>query len=378
MTFDFSFSRPFTLGIELELQLLDTSTYDLTPRSLELLAELKGRVYPGEIKPEMTTSMIEISTGICNGPAQALEELSEIRGLLLEISDRIDLAIAGGGSHHFQRWDEQVLMTDQRGSQLKEIYGYLCPQLTVFGQHVHVGCNRADDALYLLHSLSFYIPHFIALAASSPYVRGIHTGYHSARLNAFGVFPFSGRAPFLLSWEDFKEYFRRMSYTGIIKSMKDFYWDIRPKPEYGTVEVRIMDTPLTLEKATNVAAYIQALSRWLLMERPIQLRESDYLLYDFNRFQAARHGFDGILVNADTGARKRVGDAILETLQRIEGHAMDLHVDGQCRLLMQDVMENRNDASWIHSNVRESGSLAEGMRLQAERWRGVRHPPIFQ
>lgn len=112
----------------------------------------------------------------------------------------------------------------------------------MFGQHVHVGCGSGDDALFLLHSLNRYVPHFIALSASSPYFQGRDTLFNSARLNSVFAFPLSGRAPFLLRWADFeRDYFARMEDTGIVKSMKDFYWDIRPKPEYGTIELRVCD-----------------------------------------------------------------------------------------------------------------------------------------
>jgi hypothetical protein len=102
----------------------------------------------------------------------------------------------------------------------------------------------ADAALLMLHRMSRYIPHFIALSASSPYVQGQDTAFDSARLNSVFAFPLSGRAPMALTWDDFTTYFNKMTRTGVVKSMKDFYWDIRPKPEFGTIEIRVFDTPL--------------------------------------------------------------------------------------------------------------------------------------
>jgi glutamate---cysteine ligase / carboxylate-amine ligase len=124
----------------------------------------------------------------------------------------------------------------------------------VFGQHIHVGCESGDDALFLLHSLNRYVPHFIALSASSPFFQGSDPPFNSARLNSVFAFSLGGRAPFLLRWVDFEsEYFAKMETMGIVKSMKDFYWDIRPKPEYGTIELRACDTPLTVERAAALA-----------------------------------------------------------------------------------------------------------------------------
>jgi carboxylate-amine ligase len=120
---------------------------------------------------------------------------------------------------------------------------------------VHIGCPGADLTLYLLHGISRYVPHFIALSASSPFVQGGDTGFQSARLNSVFAFPLSGRAPFVETWAAFEVFFEKMTATGAVKSMKDFYWDIRPKQEYGTIEVRVMDAPLTVRRAAQIAAY---------------------------------------------------------------------------------------------------------------------------
>src|SRR5574337_1309661 len=116
--------------------------------------------------------------------------------------------------------------------------GESLPLRVDFIHTVHIGCPGPDVALYLLHSLSRFLPHFIALSASSPFVQGVDTGFDSARLNSVFAFPLSGRAPFVETWTDFQTFFEKMTATGVVESMKDFYWDIRPKPEYGTVEVR--------------------------------------------------------------------------------------------------------------------------------------------
>ena len=139
----------------------------------------------------------------------------------------------------------------------RELYGYLAKQFTVFGQHVHIGVPSGDDALYLLHALSRYVPHFIALSASSPFLQGEDTGFESSRLNSVFAFPLSGRAPFVLTWERVQPLLRQDDEHRHRASMKDFYWDIRPKPEYGTIEMRVCDTPLTVDRAAALAGYVQ-------------------------------------------------------------------------------------------------------------------------
>ncbi|HEY4068867.1 MAG TPA: YbdK family carboxylate-amine ligase [Burkholderiaceae bacterium] len=317
----FGKSSALSLGVELELQLVNTVDYDLTSASNDLLELLSRKPFPGTVTPEMTQSMIEIATGIQTAHAPLLAELRGMRDALTAACDRLNIGIAGGGTHPFQRWSEQRVFDKPRYQEISQLYGYLAKQFTVFGQHVHVGCASGDDALFLLHSLSRYVPHFIALSASSPYFQGVDTRFDSARLNSVFAFPLSGRAPFTLSWDDFAHgYFTKMEATGVVKSMKDFYWDIRPKPEYGTIELRVCDTPLTVERAAALACYLQAICRRLLERVEPLPTEDDYLVYTFNRFQACRFGLDGTMVDPRTRESRTIREDILATLRLVEPH----------------------------------------------------------
>ncbi|MEK9720504.1 MAG: YbdK family carboxylate-amine ligase [Quisquiliibacterium sp.] len=367
---DFAQSRPLTLGVELELQIVNTHHYDLTPAAADLLRVLNQEGLPGEVKPEMTSSMVEISTGICEGYDDAVIQLRQLRDALSAAAARLNIGLSGGGTHPFQHWSERKIYPAQRFHQLSEMYGYLSKQFTVFGQHVHVGCSSPDEALWLLHAMSPYIPHLIALSASSPFVQGIDTGFNSARLNSVFAFPLSGRAPFALTWTEFREFFDKMTQTGVVESMKDFYWDIRPKPEFGTIEVRVMDTPLTLEKAAAIAAYIQTLARWLTQERPVEPAEDDYLVYTFNRFQACRFGFDGIFVDPKSGRHTTIREHILATIERIDRHAEKLDTRQALNELATDARERGSDASWIRDQFEKEHLLEEVVRRQTLRWKG--------
>jgi glutamate---cysteine ligase / carboxylate-amine ligase len=221
-----------------------------------------------------------------------------------------------------------------------------------------------------MECFSRYIPHMIALSASSPFVQGFDTGFQSARLNSVFAFPLSGRAPFVLNWDDFTGYYRKMIATGVVKSMKDFYWDIRPKPEFGTIELRVMDTPLTVERAAQIAAYAQALARYLLEEKPVEPREDDYLVYTFNRFQACRFGYDGTLVVPGTAEQRIIRDDILKTMAIIDVHAYDLGSTEALNLLRTEVLQGRNGASEVRASYAREGSLEEVVRQSSELWAG--------
>ncbi|MBX3669968.1 MAG: glutamate--cysteine ligase [Rhodocyclaceae bacterium] len=365
----FAHSRALTLGVELELQLVNTHDYDLVGSAEDLLRILAKRKLPGDAKPEITASMIEISTNICEDYSDVCAQLIGLRDELVDAAGRLNLGICGGGTHAFQHWGEQQIFDRPRFHFLSELYGYLAKQFTIFGQHVHVGCPAPDEALYMLHCMSRYIPHFIAISASSPYVQGLDTGFDSARLNSVFAFPLSGRAPFVETWNDFGVFFDKMTATGVVKGMKDFYWDIRPKPEFGTIEVRVMDTPLTVLQAARLAAYIQAVARFLIIEHPFNPSEDDYLVYAFNRFQACRFGFAGTYVDPVTHEHRSIGEDILSTLSRVEQHAIELRADKACQELYEDVREARNGAALLRHEFHDAGSLHEVVRRQCLRWK---------
>ena len=366
----FHASQALSLGVELELQLVNTHDYDLAPYSAEMLRLMEKFKLPGSVVPEMTSSMIEVSTGVCRNAVQVGDELSVIRDALVKSADRLNIAIVGGGTHPFQQWHEQRIYDKQRFRELHELYGYLSKQFTVFGQHVHVGCPDADAALLMLHRMSRYIPHFIALSASSPFVQGQDTQFDSARLNSVSAFPMSGRAPFTLLWRDFEQFFAKTTRTGVVKSMKDFYWDIRPKPEYGTIEIRVFDTPLTVERAAALAGFVQSLAAWFLAEQPFVPVEDDYMVYTYNRFQACRFGLDAVYVEPATGQHMPLREHITATLERIAPHARDMGASWGVQLLAEDARRGMNDAHWLRGKQSKERLLAEVVRQAALRLRG--------
>ena len=370
----FSQSEALTLGVELELQLVNTVDYDLAHYASDMLRLMGKQQLPGSVVPEMTESMIEISTDVCHSWSEAHAQLGQIRDALVRCADKLNIAVVGGGTHPFQQWHQQRIYDKPRFQQLSQLYGYLSKQFTIFGQHVHVGCPDADTALYTLHGLSRYIPHFIALAASSPFVQGQDTAFDSARLNSVFAFPLSGRAPFVLDWASFGRYFDKMARTGVVRSMKDFYWDIRPKPEYGTIEVRVLDTPLTIEKAAAMAALIQCLARWLTLERPFPLSEDDYLPYTFNRFQACRFGLDGSFVDPASAEHRTLREDLYLTFASLQPHAVALGAEPALALLRGELAGTGNDAGWIRAQQGREHLLAEVVRRQCLRWRGAPVP----
>ncbi|MDH5204906.1 MAG: YbdK family carboxylate-amine ligase [Hylemonella sp.] len=356
----FTPSTPLTLGVELELQLISLSDFDLVGASDDMLELLSRAPFPGHVMPEITDSMIEVSTAVHTHYPDLLSQLRASRDALVSAGEQLNIGVSGGGTHPFQNWSERRIFRRPRFRELSALYGYLAKQFTIFGQHVHVGCASGDDALYLLHALNRYVPHFIALSASSPFVQGKDTLFNSARLNSVFAFPLSGRAPFLLRWDDFEQrYFSKMELTGVVKSMKDFYWDIRPKPEFGTIELRVCDTPLSVERAAALAAYLQALCSYLLDRQESDPIEDDYLVYNYNRFQACRFGLDGTIVHPRNYEQMLLREDILATVRRLRPYAESL--DSGCALEhVQQMVVEGCDARHLRMAHAERASV-EGM-----------------
>ncbi|WP_139406147.1 YbdK family carboxylate-amine ligase [Aeromonas veronii] len=353
----FKTSQELSLGVELELQLVGLSDFDLAAASPDMLELLTRKPFPGSVTPEVTESMIEIATDIHTEYPRLLAQLVEMRDRLVCAGDQLNIGVCGGGTHPFQLWSERRIFNKPRFKEVSLLYGYLTKQFTIYGQHIHVGCSNADEALFLLHALNRYVPHFIALSASSPFVQGYDTLFNSARLNSVFAFPLSGRAPFLLRWEEFEQkFFSKMEHTGIVKSMKDFYWDIRPKPEYGTIELRVCDTPLSVERAAALACYLQALCKYLLERNEPDPAEDDYLVYNYNRFQACRFGLDGTIVHPKSYEQIPLREDILSTIRRIESQADSLGCVAALEHIYQTAHKG-SDASYLRREYEERGSV---------------------
>ena len=369
MPLDFTRSAALSMGVELELMVLNTHDHNLVRGAPDLLARLEKVEMQGEVKPEITESMTEVNSAVNQTYDELLAELVHVRDAIVVAAGRLNVEVAGGGSHPFHKWTERRIFPTERFQRVSALYGYLAKQFTVFGQHIHVGVESGDDAVYLTHHLAPLIPHFIALSASSPFSQGEDTSFETSRLHAVSAFPLSGQMPEVLTWDEFGRYFDEMKGYGIVASMKDFYWDIRPKPEYGTIEIRVCDTPLTVELAAQLAAYAQTLAAELLRNRRSVPVEPVYRVYNYNRFQASRFGFDGELVDPFRSRHVRLREDILETLERLTPFAAELGTVKPLMSLAALAAREENDSRWLRACHEKTGSLPDVVRMQAERWR---------
>jgi carboxylate-amine ligase len=314
--------------------------------------------------------MIEINSSVHSSAQELLSELVDLQQFLLAEGENLHIIFCGGGTHPFQKWKKQKIFPTPRYKNLSKKFRYLSKRATVFGQHIHVGCRTGDEAIYLAHVLARYVPQLIAMSSSSPFYEGTDTGYATARSTVFNSFPLSGVMPFVTNWQEFSEYFYKMRKLGIFHSMKDVYWDIRPKPEFGTVEIRVCDTPLTINKAVMIAAYIQALALYLLEEKPEQPKREHYYLYPTNRFEASRYGLEGNFINPYTYERSLVSEDILDTCKKIQKYANQLNSAQYIQSLIRTIKENHTDALKLRQWFKELESLPRVVAEQCKIWAG--------
>ena len=364
---EFKDSAALSLGVELELQLVSLRDFDLTRGATDLLGSLDYDERFGEIKLEITESMIEISTLARLTVDGIAADLGGLRDTLRHHCRQNNIGVCGGGTHPFHRWPERRICPGDRFADLYQRYGYLAKQFTVFGQHIHVGCTSADDAIWLTQALGVYVPAFIALSASSPFVDGVDSFYQSARLNAVSAFPLSGQCPELEDWQQFTEHFAFLQACGIAQGIKDLYWDVRPKPEFGTVEIRVCDTPLTIEQATSLAALAQSLSRWLLRNRPELHTAKQAHVARYNKFQACRYGLDAMISDPVALCQTSLKQSLAGLLEDVTRDAQELGCEHWLNPLKLLVADNTGDAAWLRARRNLHGNLNDVVREASER-----------
>ena len=333
MKIDFASSRQSTLGVEWELALVDAETGELASVAKEVLRgvaakhpELNEDDEHPHIKQELLLNTVELVTGICNTVAEAKADLSSSLAAVRDVTDPMGVEIFCAGSHPFSPPQLQPVTDKERYAKLIDRTQWWGRQMVIYGVHVHVGLDSRDKVLPVLDGLVNYFPQFQALSASSPFWGGEDTGYASQRALMFQQLPTAGLPFQFASWEDFESYAQDMFTTGVIDSLSEIRWDIRPVPHFGTIEMRICDGLASLEEVGAIAALTQCLvdefsttldnGGTIPTMPPWHVQE--------NKWRAARYGLDAIIILDAAGNEQLVTDHIRETVARLEPVAVKL------------------------------------------------------
>ncbi|MGO4742404.1 YbdK family carboxylate-amine ligase [Serratia quinivorans] len=343
MPLAFKRSQRLSIGTEIELQLVDIESYDLTDKADRVVTDLDDKK---RIKHELTKSMVELNSSVHSDIDPLHDELRELTTRIRRSAQSFGCDICGGGRHLSNDWRKQVISDAQRYQQLASRFGYLSKLACVFGQHIHIGVNDGDEAMYLCHALTPYFPHFIALSASSPLYQGVDTLFASSRFSAQNSFPNYGCLEQIYSWDQFNDYYERLIAAGVIDSIKDIYWDARPKPELGTVELRICDTPLHISHAALLVGYCRLLAAFLLARRT-EITPEYYAFTNYNKINAYRSGFAADYVDPATLRRSSLTAHMLTTLAALRADAHDRHTHGLLDKVEHYVRQGVNDSDKI-------------------------------
>lgn len=363
----FQGSTDATLGVEMELQILDRETGELAPGAVRILKACADEKVEG-VAAELMQSMFEVKTGICKDVQEAHDQLTTRLRKVRIIASSLGYELAMGGTHPFHRASASAVFPAERYERIMERLAWLTYQRIVFGLHVHVGVPNGDTALASTNILVQYLPHLLALSANSPFWQGVDTGLASGRAALYGLLPHSGVPPHFRKWKEFRSYCQVMTDAKAIGSFKDIYWDIRPRPDFGTIEFRICDMPASLPITFALVTLIRSLvisTLNLLKERPA-VRRGDlrrHWIAGENKWLATRYGLEAIFIRTPGGRRRTLRKDLAELVQRLQPIAK-AHGDDAFLAPLQKLNEFEIGSDWQRSLFRQNGnwkSLTDAM-----------------
>ena len=322
---EFTTNRHPSLGIELELGLVDLQTYNLTSAFSQLIERLPDGG-GNRFKPEIIQSVVEINTDVCQSIGEAEKDLRGRLGVVEAAGDALGLGLWWGGVHPFARCDEQQVTPDERYLKLVDLLQVLARRMMTFGLHVHVGVDSGDKAVMICDRIMRHLPTLLALSSSSPYWEGEATGLHSYRSKVMEGLPTAGLPPLMRNWSEYVWLVNHMVGTGFINTIRELWWDVRPHHNFGTVEIRMCDMPGNLEDVLSLAALMQCLVKALSDEIDHGTYQHDChpLLVAQNKWRAARYGAKAQLVDAFTYEVQTLPQIVDRLVERLSPTAEDL------------------------------------------------------
>src|SRR6476646_5894243 len=324
----FGQSDPYTLGVEEEYMLLDGETFDLVQHIDTVLAAVAGHELEPVINPELMQSVLEIATPVCHTTGEVADQLRRIRGYVIGVAREQGMRVGSAGTHPFSLFERQRITAKDRYRALVDKMQYVARRELIFGLHIHVAVDDAEKAIQVVNGILPQLGPLLAMSASSPFWRGEPTGLRSSRQMVFAAFPRSGPPPRFKGYEDYAEVVGQLERTGCIADYTHIWWDIRPHPRLGTVELRVCDAVTRVEDVVAITAYYQALVKLHceLFDAGREIPTWHRLLTTENKWLAARYGLEAPIMDLATGRRNRVPVAqlIRRTLRDVEPHAKEL------------------------------------------------------
>jgi len=335
----FTESTKYTLGVEIELQILDKTTWDLSPLAPILFENAPSLLSP-RLSPEFIQSILEVQTGICFTVEDVENDLMQTVSMAEELAEDNDCRLFSASLHPFALHNKQILTSNSRYERIMDELQIVGRRFISQGFHVHVGVADGDTAVKVCNRIQAYLPLLLALSCSSPFSEGIDTGLMSYRTKLFEALPLAGIYSFIDGWQGLEKEISDLQRAGVIHSLKDLWWDTRPNPEFGTVEIRICDLPIRFNDILAITGVVQALVA-TIAEGDFDSKPLNYYLIQANKWQAARHGLDGQYVDPNGhlgGTRIPFREAVKRLLVMVDPMTRRLgsyhYVKGVNRILM--------------------------------------------
>ena len=363
----FNASPDPTLGAEIELQILDPATFNLKQGSTLILDRVGDHPC---IKQELTQSTVEVITGVCNNVAEIEEDLSKTLRELYGMADELGLTFASAGTHPFGQWRDQKIYPNDRYQHLVDKIQWPARRLLIYGLHVHVGIDSGEKAISIMNALTTYLPHLLALSSSSPFTDFEDTGLASARSKIFEGMPTAGLPYRLGNYGEFQRFMNTLVRAGAIETVREIWWDIRPHPGFGTLEIRVCDAPSTLHELTSLVALVQCLvvalgDRYtagapLPVLKPWIVRE--------NKWRAARHGLDASVIHDNDGNQAPLREQLPVLVDRLSPVAERLGCLSELRRTL-DVLDTGASYERQRKQMEASGRLPDIVSMLSDELR---------
>ena len=335
-----------TLGIEEEYQTIDPETRDLRSHiDTEIIAQGKMQLKEA-VKAEMHQSVVEVGTGICKDIKSAAKELKALRCQIVKLASDNGLRLAAAGTHPFADWRKQDIYPDERYYTIVQDLKMVARANLIFGLHVHIGIEDREAAIQLMNAARYFLPHILALSTNSPFWLGMDTGLKSYRCKVFDKFPRTNIPDYFPSWGEYDRFVNLLVRTNCIDNAKKIWWDIRPHPNFPTLEFRICDVPMRVDETIALAALIQAtvakLYKLYAANQGFRLYRRALIME--NKWRALRYGLDGKLIDFGKEEEVPLRDLIYEYLSFIDD--------------VVDELGSREEINYIH-RILEHGTGAD-------------------
>jgi len=353
----------FTLGIEEELMICDGETLELA-QAIETILDDLPEDLPGEVKPELMQSVLEVATRPCADITEAGDQLRQLRRCVREVAARNGLAIGAAGTHPSALYDDQLIVDQPRYKELAAELKWIAEQELIFGTHVHVGIDDAEKAIYVADGIRGYLPLLLGMSSNSPLWQGKETGMMSSRTPVFRAFPRVGIPPYYGSWEIYSNRVEQMMRGGAIPDYTYLWWDVRPHPNLGTVELRVFDQQTRVEHTIGFAAFAQSLAHRLAGEydEGVPSIEYPHELIDDNKVRAALVGIEGELIDFDQGYEVPAEEMTLGVIEDLRADARELGCEREL-VQLTDLVEQgtgaRRQLNWLDEHGAIDGLMKE-------------------